>query len=104
MSIFTLKQIDQMMDFGRNSSEFGVKRIYQMMDLRINSSDSGVVSDPVINDLVFLLVIITLTLLTIGIFCTIYRINANEQPNIERFEMSAENSHRIAVPHNSPND
>ena len=74
------------------------------MDLRRNLSDSGVVSDPVINDLVFVLVIITLTLLTMCIFCTMYRINANEAPNIERFDMSGNNSHRIAVPHNSPNN
>ena len=73
------------------------------MDLGRNSSEISVGVNPVTNDAVFVLVIITLTLLITFIFCTIYRISANEE-NIVRFNMSGDNPPGIVAPHNTPND
>ena len=75
----------------------------QAMDLGRNSTEIGVGLNPVLNDVVFVIVIVSLTLIIMCIFCTIYRINVDEE-TIIRFNMGVTNSNRIVAPHNTPND
>ena len=73
-----------------------------MMESERNSTEMNHGSILIV-ELEFVLVIVTLTLITMCIFCTIYRINADDEPII-RFHMGGGNSLRIAAPPNTQND
>ena len=72
------------------------------MDSRNNSSETRVDFDPIMHDVAFVLAAIILTLITISIFYTIYKISVGEESNIQ-MQLLDIKAQRIRAPHNTPN-
>ncbi len=78
------------------------------MDSGLNSTEIGVHFDPVMSgDMACGLMILTLILITLCIFCTFYRIANERLPPIQSLIQSSVNEinvQGIAAPPNTPND
>jgi hypothetical protein len=53
------------------------------MESRSNSTENDVALDEFNHDLAFAIVAMILTIITISIFCTLYKISVGEEPNFQ---------------------
>jgi uncharacterized membrane protein (DUF106 family) len=72
------------------------------MESRSNSTENQVYFDPMMHNVAFGLVVMILTLITIAIFCTIYKISVGEEREL-RIQLQQIKEQRMVAPHNSLN-
>ena len=73
------------------------------MESRNNSTENRVEFDPMMHDTAFVLVVIILTVITISIFCTIYKIGVSEDSSMLT-QLKQLQEQRMVAPHNTSNN
>ena len=73
------------------------------MESQNNSTETRVEFEPMMHDTAFVLVVIVLTVITISIFCTIYKIGVGED-NSMITQLKQLQEQRMVAPHNTSNN
>ena len=70
---------------------------------RSNSTETRLYFDPIMHDVAFGIAAIILTVISISIFYTIYKINVDREEHNIQIELVEIKAQRIVAPPNSPN-